>query len=88
MRFLKKVVEIVRPHPDELFSVRKTADEVISKLKRSTKKEVVLVGSVAKGTFISGEADLDIFILFNKRMGKPQMKSELEKIGFFESCNI
>jgi len=40
----------------------------------------MLLGSVAKGTFLSGESDLDVFILFKKRMNKLQMKSELEKI--------
>jgi len=80
MKFFKKVVESIRPGPDELLFVRRTADEILSKLKRSTNKEIVLLGSVAKGTFLSGESDLDIFILFRKRMNKVQMKSELEKI--------
>lgn len=80
MKSLRKVVEAIRPSPAELLSVKRTADEVISKLKRSTNKEVVLLGSVAKGTFLSGESDLDIFILFKKRMNKIQMKAEIEKI--------
>ena len=80
MKSFKKVVESIRPGPDELLSVKRTADEVISRLKRSTSKEVMLLGSVAKGTFLSGESDLDVFILFKTRMNKTKMKSELEKI--------
>jgi len=80
MKSLRKVVEAIRPGPDELLSVKKTAGEILSALKKSTDKEVLLLGSVAKGTFLSGESDLDVFILFDKRADKPSMKSELEKI--------
>ena len=80
MKSFKKIVESIRPGPDELLSVKRTADEVISRLKRSTSKEVMLLGSVAKGTFLSGESDLDVFVLFKTRMNKAKMKSELEKI--------
>jgi len=79
MKSFKKVVESIRPGPDELLSVKRTADEALSRLKRSTNREIVLLGSVAKGTFLSGESDLDIFILFKKRRNKSKMKSELEK---------
>ncbi len=61
----------LKPSDKELRGAEKTVDEVISHIKRSASKgdygvhDVKVSGSFAKGTWLSGESDLDIFVMFN-----------------------
>jgi tRNA nucleotidyltransferase (CCA-adding enzyme) len=63
-----------------LFSLKKIVAEITKHLKKATRREVVLAGSVAKGTFLAGEGDIDLFILFKEKRTKEEMKKELEQI--------
>ncbi len=74
----KKIAEMIRPARAEFRTVREVAKEIVRKLKRATACEVALAGSIAKGTFLSGEGDIDVFVLFRKKMEKEKMKRLLE----------
>jgi len=75
---IRKIMEKIRPPPSELREVKEIASELLKKLGKATNREVVLAGSVAKGTFIAGEGDIDIFVLFKKKIEKERMKKYLE----------
>ncbi|MEM2908668.1 MAG: CCA tRNA nucleotidyltransferase [Candidatus Bilamarchaeaceae archaeon] len=80
MKILKEVVKKLRPSPDEVLSLQKTVRELRRRLGKATEREIALVGSVAKKTFLSGEGDVDLFILFDERLDKEKIKTELESI--------
>ncbi len=81
MDVLKKVLAEIEPSEREAGEIRKFADALIKLLKRyAGRKEVVLAGSIAKGTYLRERADVDIFVIFKKKIPKMEMKAELEKI--------
>ena len=77
---LRKVIEKIKPTKEETRAITKIAEGIIKKLRKKTSCEIVLAGSVAKGTFLRGEGDIDIFVLFKKKMEKNRMKEILEKL--------
>jgi len=79
MDVLKKVLLEIEPTEKEAKEIRKFADALIKLLKRySGNKEVVLAGSIAKGTYLRERADVDIFVVFKKKIPKLEMKKEIE----------
>lgn len=80
MTSLKTVVRTIRPTVDELIFLKRTVAELTKQLKKATKREVVLAGSVAKHTFLAAEGDIDLFILFKEKRTKDEMKKEIEQI--------
>lgn len=77
---LRKIIEKIKPTEEEKKAIKKIAKDIIEKLKKKTSCEVILAGSVAKETFLRGEGDIDIFVLFKKKMEKNKMKEMLEKL--------
>lgn len=80
----KKVMMVIKPTEEENEKVNELSNKLISIINEIAKEqsisaEAVLVGSVAKGTWLSGKADIDIFIKF------PLITSEedLKKCGLF-----
>ncbi len=71
-KLLSKVKEKIRPSDKEKKEVMKLFREFKKKLSKEIKNEIVLLGSVAKDTFLKGEKDLDVFVLFD-------IKEEKEK---------
>ena len=81
MDILKKVLLEIEPSEKEARKVKKFASALITLLKRyAGRKEVVLAGSIAKGTYLRERADVDIFVMFRKKIPKMEMKAELERI--------
>ncbi len=78
---LKEVLSLVAPSEEEVEEERQFAEKIVRKIKRACKREAVLVGSVAKGTFLKGKKDLDIFILFPPSFPKERFEEELKKIA-------
>jgi len=81
----KKVLDRLKPKPEEYVKVRKAFEKISNMLKEELKKEgieakVELEGSVAKDTWISGDLDLDLFVLYPKELGKEWLKDEGFKI--------
>ncbi len=77
---LEDVLKRVKPSKEEEESIRVKADELISLL-RTKFKDVKLLGSVAKGTFLKGSSDLDVFVFFPKSMSKEEMEER-----FIDAC--
>ena len=80
--FLKKIKEELRPSD----LVLKEVDEFIEKInsllqKNSIKARCVRGGSTAKGTFLKGDHDVDLFVIFDhKYKGKDISKTLLDTI--------
>jgi len=61
----KSVLERIKPSDDERRE-RLKAFEIVKKKLAPIKKDVVLTGSVAKGTDLKEDTDIDVFVLFEK----------------------
>ncbi|MGQ9468778.1 MAG: CCA tRNA nucleotidyltransferase [Nitrososphaerales archaeon] len=92
MSELKKVIEealkLVEPSKEEIDHVKALASIVFQKVSKAAsdsefRTSVVLGGSYAKGTWLKGEADIDIFVKFPKDLEK----KELEKHGLDIALN-
>jgi len=73
---MKKILEAIIPKQKELEKIRKIADKLIKEINKEG-YEAMLVGSAARGTFVSGENDIDIFVFFPDKTER----KELEKKG-------
>ncbi len=65
----KKIINEIKPKEKEKREIKLLSNRLINIIdvtaqKNDIKAEAVLVGSVAKGTWLSGKADVDIFIKF------------------------
>ncbi len=86
---LLKVLEKVVPSEDEVRRIKNLAKKIKSKLERilrdiGIQAFVEIEGSVAKGTWISGHVDFDVFILLpppKTRNYKPMLEELLNKIA-------
>lgn len=66
---LSVVAKKIEPNEEEKLRIQDTANKIVSILKELCKKQgfdikVEIGGSIGKGTWLSGEADIDIFMLF------------------------
>ncbi|MEM3422340.1 MAG: CCA tRNA nucleotidyltransferase [Candidatus Bilamarchaeaceae archaeon] len=77
---LGHILAKIRPSKKEEYSIKKISNEIAMRLRKASRQEIVLAGSVAKDTALAGEGDIDIFILFKKKISKEEMKERLEKI--------
>ena len=75
MRILDQVIRRIKPSKRELASEQKVLSEVMERLKQATPSdvEVVLVGSVAKGTQLKGRREFDVFMLFPKSYSRERL---------------
>lgn len=73
---LHKVLMDVRPTPNEIAAVNAASNNIIGRLREVAPKEVeiVLLGSISRGTQIKGSSDIDIFLLFPKSMAERKME--------------
>ncbi|MBN1923272.1 MAG: CCA tRNA nucleotidyltransferase [Nanoarchaeota archaeon] len=67
---LKQVIKKVKPGSEEVKKLESVTNEIISKLKLSAESlrvspEIVMGGSAARGTWMSGNHDLDFFMRFS-----------------------
>lgn len=68
-----RVLEKISPSKTEMRRLNAVVKEVISKLKKYISAKPMLMGSIAKGTSLKGEADADLFFLFPKQYSKEEM---------------
>lgn len=81
MDVLEKVLKEIEPTQKEAGKIREFAAALVKLIGQySGKREVLLAGSIAKGTYLREKADIDIFVLFGEKRSKLEMKAELEKI--------
>ncbi|MCL4381432.1 CCA tRNA nucleotidyltransferase [Candidatus Marsarchaeota archaeon] len=78
---LKHVLKEVKPDENEIASANGISNNVMERLKEVSPKDVkiILAGSVARGTQIRGNSDIDIFLLFPK--GVDERKMEMKGLG-------
>ncbi|MEM4272660.1 MAG: CCA tRNA nucleotidyltransferase, partial [Candidatus Bilamarchaeaceae archaeon] len=71
----------ISPSKKEEAETKFFAEKALSSLKRQLPKEVkmMLAGSVAKGTFLSGAGDIDLFAIFPHEYAKEDMFEEVKK---------
>ncbi len=79
---LERVRERVRPGPAERERLRETAAELAERTRGAVADlpvdaDVVLVGSTARGTWVSGDRDIDLFVRFPAALDR----EELEEYG-------
>ena len=78
----KEILKKIKPTAEENQRIQQITNDIKGKILFQRKKcpydfDVLLVGSIAKGTYLSGNLDIDLFILFNT--GVPLR--DLEKFG-------
>ncbi len=76
------VLKEIRPGKDEISSEKKFTDELVLKLQKCAGNSilVVLAGSMAKGTFLKQDKDVDIFLLFPIEVKKESFAERVKKI--------
>ncbi len=80
---LSEVLKNISPSTREVREEKKLASDLIKEIRKKTPKdsEVVLLGSVAKETFLKGSNDMDIFILLKRKRTKKQLEEIVRKIA-------
>lgn len=75
---LQKAKERIRPGREEELFLQKTQKEISAKLRAHLPKgvEVCLCGSVAKGTALKGNRDIDLFLLFGPQYSVEEVKQK------------
>ncbi|MGD0728850.1 MAG: CCA tRNA nucleotidyltransferase [Candidatus Micrarchaeaceae archaeon] len=80
---LKAVLLDVKPSKKEIDDSKYAINEVMARLKKNSPKdvEILLAGSVARGTQIRGNSDIDIFLLFPRSMKEEIIEKKGLEIG-------
>ncbi len=83
---LKQALSLVEPTRDEINKVRKTAENIRVKVEKVSRNEaavraVELGGSYAKGTWLKGEVDIDVFVKFAPDISKKSLEDLGVRIG-------
>ncbi len=85
-KILSVILKEVKPTEEEEKRVRDVVEKIISLLKKELTQEhgveeISLEGSFAKGTWIKGKAEVDIFVQFNPKVDKDSISSLTIKSG-------
>ncbi|MEA3143806.1 MAG: hypothetical protein QOG31_1130 [Thermoplasmata archaeon] len=90
----REVLTRVTPTPEEERAIQATAADLVARLDREVAREKVpghatLQGSVAKGTWLRGGADLDAFLLLDPAVPQDQLERVALAIGprVLEGCH-
>jgi tRNA nucleotidyltransferase (CCA-adding enzyme) len=77
-RLTKSILEEVKPTKEELAVTTAAINTIMTRLRVVTPKnvEILLAGSVARGTQVRGNFDVDIFLLFPRRMNEEAMEKK------------
>ncbi|HLC92225.1 MAG TPA: CCA tRNA nucleotidyltransferase [archaeon] len=83
MEILKKALDKVTPTEREIAAEKKFAQKLIAKIMgmRGKHTKVQLVGSIARGTHLRGDNDLDIFVFFPEGLSREGFEKEGLRIG-------
>jgi len=80
----KILAEQLRPTDEERNYVMDVARHILDTVKKSEKVQGMVVGSIARNTWIRGDRDLDVFLLFPPEISR----EELEREGLALARNI
>jgi tRNA nucleotidyltransferase (CCA-adding enzyme) len=72
----ESVLSAIRPVPDEKEHIARVAASIIRTAGGRGGAEPMIVGSVARGTFIHGDRDLDVFLLFDPALSREELEEE------------
>jgi len=75
-RLEEDVLSRIRPTPEEVRHIRAISDEIIRYLREVHNRPAMVVGSVARGTFVRGDRDLDIFMLFSPDLPRDDLAEQ------------
>ncbi len=64
----------IRPTPEERAHIRQIGADLIAAVERSGMARAMMVGSVARDTFIRGDRDLDVFMLFDPALPREDLE--------------
>lgn len=83
----REILKEIKPSKSERETVHKIAKEAIDYINKKSEKEnidveAILVGSVAKDTWLSGKADIDIFINFPLEKSEDYLKEKGLYLGY------
>jgi tRNA nucleotidyltransferase (CCA-adding enzyme) len=70
------VLETLRPTPAEREHVGGIAKRLLDAIAKSGKAEGMVVGSIARHTWVSGDRDLDLFMLFDAGLSREQLEAD------------
>ena len=73
-----KILPEIRPTEEEIAELDAYSNDLMGRLKKVVPKtvEIILAGSVARGTQIRGNSDIDIFLLFPKTISERLMEKK------------
>ncbi len=77
----REVIERIRPGEEERRKVKAVTDLIIAKLNKKASEmgieaHAISVGSTARNTWISGAADIDVFIMFPESVSEEELKEK------------
>ncbi len=72
----EEVLSLVRPTEEEARHINAVAGRILSRISADGRAEGMVVGSVARGTWIHGDRDLDIFLLFDPSLSREELEEE------------
>ncbi|MFZ2071663.1 MAG: CCA tRNA nucleotidyltransferase [Halobacteriota archaeon] len=80
-RICKAVLEGIRPRDEERAGVKAVTDIIIANLNNKASEmgieaRTISVGSTARNTWVRGDADIDIFIMFPEDMSEEDLKEK------------
>jgi tRNA nucleotidyltransferase (CCA-adding enzyme) len=70
------VLQDLRPSEQEQHLVCGLAQRLLTAIARSGRAEGMVVGSIARHTWVKGDRDLDIFMLFDPQLSREQLEKE------------
>jgi tRNA nucleotidyltransferase (CCA-adding enzyme) len=72
----KILAEQLRPPAEERASIHRVADRLLAAILASGKAEGMIVGSIARDTWVKGDRDLDVFLLFSPDLPRETLEKE------------
>ncbi len=79
--FEEEILSRIRPTPEEIEHLRTISERIIAYLMEYHRRPSMVVGSVARGTFVRGDRDLDIFMLFPPDLPREDLAKEGIALG-------
>lgn len=77
---MKPVLAKIEPGKEEKNRINSLAREIISEIRKHGYPARVM-GSVAKGTWLAGDVDIDIFVFFDQKVGEKELEKDGLKVG-------
>lgn len=83
MKLLEEVLKKISPTEEEEKKIKKIVEEIEKLIDKEKPEdaEIMLVGSVAKGTYLKNSLDIDFFLLFPPSYKKEEMEHIVISIG-------